>query len=90
MALCLAQAEQSLERLKETVGVHRRSLNKVEQTRQMLQVAAEVVQLRAEGDRVAENQLAQGVILVSAPAVISITCRSLLARNRSMLWWTKS
>ena len=62
----LAQAEQNVERLKEAVGVRiERSLNKVERTKQMMQVAAEVVKLRAEGDRVAENQATQGVILVS-------------------------
>ena len=32
----------------------------------MLQVASELVRLRTEGDRVAENQLTNGVILVSA------------------------
>ena len=63
----LAQAEQNVERLKEAVGVQiERSLNKVERTNQMMRVAAEVVKLRAEGDRVAENQVKQGVILVSA------------------------
>lgn len=63
----LAQAEQNVERLKEAVGVQiERSLNKVERTNQMMRVAAEVVKLRAEGDRVAENQVTQGVILVSA------------------------
>jgi hypothetical protein len=56
-----------VERLKDAVGVQiERSLNKVERTKQMMRVAAEVVKLRAEGDRVAENQVTQGVILVSA------------------------
>ena len=63
----LAQAEQNVERLKEAIGVQiERSLNKVERTNQMMRVAAEVVKLRTEGDRVAENQATQGVILVSA------------------------
>jgi outer membrane protein TolC len=31
----------------------------------MLDVASEVVRLRTEGERVAENQLKQGVVLVS-------------------------
>jgi outer membrane protein TolC len=63
----LAQAEQNVERLKDAVGVQiERSLNKVERTNQMMRVAAEVAKLRAEGDRVAENQVTQGVILVSA------------------------
>lgn len=63
----LAEAQQNLEKLKDSVGVQiERSLNKVEQTRHMLQVAGEVVTLRAEGDREAENQMSHGVILVSA------------------------
>jgi outer membrane protein TolC len=62
----LAQAQENLDRLKEAVGVQiERSLNKVERTRQMLQVANEVVKLRSEGERVAENQLTHGVVLVS-------------------------
>jgi outer membrane protein TolC len=63
----LEQAEQNVDRLKEAVSVQvERSLNKVERTKQMLQVAAQVVKLRAEGDRIAGNQLANGVVLVSA------------------------
>ena len=63
----LAQAEQNLERLKEAVSVQiERSFNKVERTRHMLQVAAEVVKLRLESERLAENQMTQGVVLISA------------------------
>src|SRR5262249_32260512 len=63
----LAQAEENLERLKDSVGVQiEQSLNKVERTKQMLKVANEVVKLRTEGERVAENQLKEGVGLVSA------------------------
>lgn len=63
----LAQAEQNVERLKDAVGVQiEQSLNKVERTKQMLRVAAEVVKLRTEGERLAENQLTEGVVLVSA------------------------
>jgi len=62
----LAQAQENLARLKEAVSVQvERSYNKVERTKQMLRVANEVVRLRAEGERLAENQLAQGVVLVS-------------------------
>jgi outer membrane protein len=63
----LAQAQENVERLKEAVSVQiERSLNKVERTKQMLQVAAEVVRLRAEGERVTANQLTEGVVLASA------------------------
>ena len=63
----LAQAEENLERLKEAVSVRiDRSYNKVQRTEHMLQVANEVVRLREEGERLAENQLAQGLVLVSS------------------------
>ena len=62
----LAEAKENLTRLKEAVSVQiERSYNKVERTKQMLRVANEVVRLRAEGERLAENQLAQGAVLVS-------------------------
>jgi len=62
----LAQAEENLRRLKEAVAVEiERSYNKVVRTRNMVQVADQVVKLRQESDRLAQNQLAQGVILVS-------------------------
>jgi outer membrane protein TolC len=50
------QAQENVERLKEDVGVRiERSYNRVERTKTMLEVAAEVVQLRTEGQRIAEN-----------------------------------
>jgi outer membrane protein TolC len=62
----LAQAQENVERLKEAVGVQiERSYNKVERTKQMLLVAAEVLELRAESERIAENQMTHGVVLVS-------------------------
>ena len=62
----LAQAGENLRRLKEEVAVGiERSYNKVERTRNMVQVANQVVKLRQESERLAQNQLTQGVILVS-------------------------
>jgi len=62
----LAEAEENLRRLKDEVAVTiQRGYNKVEQTQNMVQVANEVVQLRQESERLAENQRNQGVILVS-------------------------
>jgi len=62
----LAQAEENLRRLQEEVAVAiQRSYNKVKRTRSMVQVANQVVQLRQESERLAENQRSQGVILVS-------------------------
>jgi outer membrane protein TolC len=62
----LEEAQENVERLKEEVGVEvEQSYNKVERTRKMLEVAAQVVKLRSEGERIAENQLTQGAVLVS-------------------------
>jgi len=62
----LAEAEQNLERLKEEVAVSvERSYNKLERTRSMVNVATQVAQLRQESERLATNQAAQGVVLVS-------------------------
>jgi outer membrane protein TolC len=62
----LAEAEQNLERLKEQVGVAiERSYNKLERTRSMVHVATQVAQLRQESERLATNQAAQGVVLIS-------------------------
>jgi outer membrane protein TolC len=62
----LAQAEENLERLKDEVAVGiERAYNKVQRTRHMVEVADEVVKLREEGERLAGNQLKQGVLLVS-------------------------
>jgi len=62
----LAQAEENLRRLKDEVAVGiERSYNKLERTRSLVGVATQVVTLRQESERLAENQLGQGVILVS-------------------------
>jgi len=62
----LAQAEENLKRLKEEAAVAiERSYNKVERTRNLVRVATQVVKLRQEGERLAQNQLVQGVILAS-------------------------
>jgi outer membrane protein TolC len=62
----LAQAEENLRRLKEEVAVGiERSYNKVERTKNLVGVASQVVKLRQESERLAENQLNQGVVLVS-------------------------
>jgi outer membrane protein TolC len=62
----LAQAEENLQRLKDDVAVAiERAYDKVQRTRNMVQVASQVVKLRQEGERLAGNQLTQGVVLVS-------------------------
>jgi outer membrane protein TolC len=62
----LAEAEENLARLKEEVAVGiERSYNKVERTKSLVEVANQVVRLRHEGERLAQNQLTEGVVLVS-------------------------
>jgi outer membrane protein TolC len=62
----LAEAEQNLERLKEEVAVSiERSYNKLERTKSMVNVAVQVAKLRLESERLATDQAAQGVVLVS-------------------------
>ena len=62
----LAQSEENLQRLKDEIAVAiERSYNKVQRTGNLVQVANEVVKLRHEGERLAGNQLTQGVILAS-------------------------
>jgi outer membrane protein TolC len=62
----LAQAEQNLERLKEEVAVRiDRSYHKLERTKHMVEVANQVVALRKESERLAQNQLTQGIVLVA-------------------------
>jgi outer membrane protein TolC len=65
-AVQLAEAEQNVERLKEEVAVSvERSYNKVERTKQMVDVARQVAKLRQENERVSINQFAQGAVQVS-------------------------
>ena len=55
-----------MSRLKEEVAVGiERSYNRVERTKSLVQVADQVVKLRQESERLAKNQLTQGVVLVS-------------------------
>jgi outer membrane protein TolC len=62
----LAQAEENVRRLKDEVEVGiERSYNKLQRTRNLVQVSREVLMLRQEGERVAGNQLKFGVALVS-------------------------
>ena len=62
----LAEAEQHLEHLKEKVAVAiDKSYNKLERTKNMINVAAQVAQLRQESERLATNQATQGVVLIS-------------------------
>ena len=91
----LAEAEENLRRLKEEVAVSiERSYNKVQRTKSLVEVATQVVKLRQESERLAQNQLAQGAVLISdrrqataatykAQAGIGSGCRASLIRRCS-------
>jgi outer membrane protein TolC len=62
----IAEAEQNLEHLKEQVAVAvERSYNKLERTRNMVDVATEAAKLRAESERLTRSQEQQGIVLIS-------------------------
>lgn len=62
----LQQAQENLQRLKDQAAVAiERDYNKVERTKSLVEVAKHVVALRQESERVAGNQLSQGILLVS-------------------------
>jgi len=62
----LAQAEENLQRLKDQVAVGiQRDYDKLERTRNLVAVAKQFVELRQGSERLAQNQLSQGVVLVS-------------------------
>ncbi len=91
----LAEAEQNLEHLKEEIAVAvERSYNKVERTRSLVNVATQVAQLREESERLATNQAAQGVVLISdvrhaAAANYAAKAELLQARLGYLLAWAE-
>ena len=71
-----------------------RSYNKLQRTRSVIEVADQVVKLREENERLAENQLVHGVVLVSdkrkATAATSKAQADLLqARLGYLLAWAE-
>jgi outer membrane protein TolC len=63
----LAEAEENVRRMKDDVATAiDKSYNKLTKARNMVVVANEVVELRKESERLAENQFAQGEVLTSA------------------------
>jgi outer membrane protein TolC len=62
----LAQAQENLRRLKDKAVVTvQKALDKLEQSRHLVEVAKQVVALRAEGNRLSEAQVSYGTILES-------------------------
>jgi outer membrane protein TolC len=62
----LAQAEENLRRLKDDVATDiERSYDKLIRTKSLIEVAKQVASLRQESERLAQNQLTQGVVTIS-------------------------
>jgi outer membrane protein len=62
----LAQAEENLHRLKDEAAVTvQKALDKLEQSRHLVEVAKQVVALRAEGNRLSVVQVSYGTVLES-------------------------
>jgi outer membrane protein TolC len=86
----LAEAEENLRRLKDDVETQiAKSYDKLERTRNLIGVEAEVVNLRTESERVTQNQLKQGEVNVSeerrASAAIYKSRADLLQANLNYL-----
>ena len=62
----LAQAEENLKRLKDSLSAQiERNYNALERTKNLVAVADQVVALRRESERLAHNQVTQGVVTVA-------------------------
>jgi len=62
----LAQAEENLRRLKDDVATEiERSYDKLVRTKSLIEVAEQVASLRQESERLAQNELTQGVVTIS-------------------------
>jgi outer membrane protein TolC len=62
----LAEAEENLKRLKDTISVQvERNYNALERTKSLVAVADQVVALRRENERLSHNQVTQGVVTVA-------------------------
>ena len=87
----LAEAEENLRRLKDEVAVSiERSYNKVQRTKSLVEVATQVVKLREESERLARNQLAQQVVLISdrrQATAATIRRRPTFCRRTSDTYW---
>jgi len=62
----LAQAEENLKRLKDSISAQvERTYNALERTKNLMAVADQVVALRRENERLSHNQVTQGVVTVA-------------------------
>jgi outer membrane protein TolC len=91
----LAQAEENLQRLKDSLSAQvERNYNALERTKNLVAVADQVVALRRENERLSHNQVTQGVVTVAnALEATAATYRSqvdlLQANLNYMLAWAQ-
>jgi outer membrane protein TolC len=91
----LAQAEENLKRLKDSISVQvERNYNAVERTKNLVAVADQVVALRRENERLSHNQVTQGVVTVAntleaASATYKSQVNLLQANLNYMLAWAE-
>ncbi len=91
----LAQAEENLKRLKDSISSQvQRSYNALERTKDLVAVADQVVALRRESERLSKNQVTQGVVTVAntleaASATYKSQVDLLQANLNYMLAWAE-
>src|SRR6202034_2820657 len=91
----LAEAEQNLQRLKDSVSAQvERDYNAVERTKNLVAVADHVVALRRESERLSHNQVTEGVVTVAntleaTSATYKSQVDSLQANLNFMLAWAE-
>jgi outer membrane protein TolC len=91
----LAEAEENLQRLKDSISAQvQRNYDALEQTKNLVAVADQVVALRRESERLSKNQVTQGVVtVVNTLEATSATYKSqvdlLQANLNYMLAWAE-
>lgn len=91
----LAQAEENLQRLKDSLSAQvERDYNAVERTKNLVAVADQVVALRRESERLSKNQVTEGVVTVAntleaASATYKSQVDQLQANLNYMLAWAE-
>jgi outer membrane protein TolC len=91
----LAQAEENLQRLKDSISAQvERTYNALERTKNLVAVADQVVALRRENERLSHNQVTQGVVTVAntleaASATYKSQVDLLQANLNYMLAWAE-
>jgi outer membrane protein TolC len=91
----LSEAEENLQRLKDSISAQvERNYNALERTKELVAVAAQVVALRRENERLSKNQRTEGVVTVAntleaASATYKSQVELLQANLNYMLAWAE-